>query len=242
MISYLLSINSSTNINGQVTFSDTALTAELKQYLYPFGMQMPGRELSQEEYRYGFQGQETDKEWLGGAVSYKYRVHDARIGRFLSVDPLAPDYPHNSPYAFSENRVLDRIELEGLEAWPNDENASPVTQVEYQVFVSGKALELVNDEYIVDTFQDCADACMLIPILYHKEKGIPFSLTVGEGEEMRTINSNNYDDYESFMNAIRIWVGADNLTTSPDLQKLDDKYSNAQPGDLINSVFMLRHI
>jgi RHS repeat-associated protein len=82
---------------------------------YPFGMQMPGREFSQEEYRYGFQGQETDKEWLGGAVSYKYRVHDARIGRFLSVDPLAPDYPHNSPYAFSENRVIDGVELEGLE-------------------------------------------------------------------------------------------------------------------------------
>jgi len=34
---------------------------------------------------------------------------------FLSVDPLAPDYPHNSPYAFSENRVIDGVELEGLE-------------------------------------------------------------------------------------------------------------------------------
>jgi hypothetical protein len=48
-------------------------------------------------------------------VSYKYRVHDPRIGRFLSIDPLAPDYPHNSPYAFSENRVIDAVELEGLE-------------------------------------------------------------------------------------------------------------------------------
>ncbi|MCC5945317.1 MAG: hypothetical protein JJT94_10300, partial [Bernardetiaceae bacterium] len=38
-----------------------------------------------------------------------------RIGRFLSIDPLAPDYPHNSPYAFSENRVIDGVELEGLE-------------------------------------------------------------------------------------------------------------------------------
>jgi RHS repeat-associated protein len=122
MISYLLSINSSTNIKGQVTFSDTALTAELKQYLYPFGMQMPGREFSDvSAYRYGFQGQETDKEWLGGAASYKYRVHDARIGRFLSVDPLAPDYPWNSPYAFSENRVIDGVELEGLEYLSKDD-------------------------------------------------------------------------------------------------------------------------
>jgi len=42
-------------------------------------------------------------------------VHDPRIGRFLSIDPLAPDYPHNSPYAFSENSVVAYIELEGLE-------------------------------------------------------------------------------------------------------------------------------
>jgi len=83
---------------------------------YPFGMQMPGRQYSDEAaYRYGFQGQETDKEWLGGAVSYKYRVHDARIGRFLSVDPLAPDYPWNSPFAFSENVVIHGVDLEGLE-------------------------------------------------------------------------------------------------------------------------------
>lgn len=68
-----------------------------------------------DQYRYGFQGQETDKEILGGAVSFKYRIHDARLGRFLSVDPLAPDYPHNSPYAFSENRVIDAVELEGRE-------------------------------------------------------------------------------------------------------------------------------
>jgi RHS repeat-associated protein len=65
-----------------------------------------------------FEGQETDDEVYGAenAVSYKYRVHDSRLGRFLSVDPLAPEYPHNSPYAFSENRVIDHIELEGLES------------------------------------------------------------------------------------------------------------------------------
>ena len=68
-------------------------------------------------YRYGFQGQEQDDEikGAGNSINYKYRMHDARIGRFLSIDPLAPDYPHNSPYAFSENRVFDGVELEGLE-------------------------------------------------------------------------------------------------------------------------------
>lgn len=71
----------------------------------------------QPNYRYGFQGQERDDEVKGSGNSwnYKYRMHDSRLGRFFAVDPLAFDYPHNSTYAFSENRVIDHIELEGLE-------------------------------------------------------------------------------------------------------------------------------
>ncbi|MCB9262180.1 MAG: hypothetical protein H6607_07380 [Flavobacteriales bacterium] len=68
-------------------------------------------------YRFGFQGQEGDPEIKGEANSwnYKYRMHDPRIGRFFSVDPLSAEFAYNSTYAFSENRVIDGIELEGLE-------------------------------------------------------------------------------------------------------------------------------
>ncbi|NJM80123.1 MAG: hypothetical protein HC854_11855 [Flavobacterium sp.] len=45
-------------------------------------------------------------------------MHDPRVGRFFAVDPLFAEYPHNSPYAFSENRLIDGTELEGLE-WKN---------------------------------------------------------------------------------------------------------------------------
>ena len=78
---------------------------------------MEERTGSAEGYRFGFQGQETDDEVYGpeNTVSFKYRVHDARIGRFLSIDPLEVKYPWNSTYAFSENRVIDGVELEGLE-------------------------------------------------------------------------------------------------------------------------------
>jgi hypothetical protein len=37
------------------------------------------------------------------------------IGRFLTLDPLTSKYPQNSPYSFSANRVIDGVELEGLE-------------------------------------------------------------------------------------------------------------------------------
>ena len=42
-------------------------------------------------------------------------MYDPRVGRFFAIDPLIREYPHNSPYAFSENRVIASIELEGLE-------------------------------------------------------------------------------------------------------------------------------
>src|SRR5690554_4408348 len=82
-----------------------------------FGMQMPGRNGSTGDYRYGFQGQEKDDEVKGegNSINYKYRMHDPRIGRFFAVDPLAAKFPHNGPYNFSENRVIDAFELEGLE-------------------------------------------------------------------------------------------------------------------------------
>ncbi len=80
-------------------------------------MTQPKRHGSTDFYRYGFQGQEKDDEVKGegNSLNYKYRMHDPRIGRFFAVDPLDHEYPWNSPYAFSENRVIDGIDLEGLE-------------------------------------------------------------------------------------------------------------------------------
>lgn len=45
-------------------------------------------------------------------------MHDPRIGRFFAVDPLAPKYPWYTPYQFSGNKVIDHVELEGLEEGP----------------------------------------------------------------------------------------------------------------------------
>ncbi len=87
----------------------------------PFGVQLDGRTISNpfaENHRFGFQAQEKDNEIKGegNSLNYEYRMHDPRLGRFFAVDPLASQYPWNSVYAFSENRVINSVELEGLEA------------------------------------------------------------------------------------------------------------------------------
>ena len=85
---------------------------------YPFGLEMQGRMMTDDSYRFGFNGKEKDNdgEW-GNSVHYDYgfRIYDPSIAKFLSVDPLAKDFPWNSPYAFAENRVIQGIDLEGAE-------------------------------------------------------------------------------------------------------------------------------
>lgn len=86
--------------------------------LHPFGMITVGRSWEVgSEYRYGFQKQEKLDNIYGinSTSAFKYRMYDCRIGKFLSLDPLSGKYPFNSPYAFSENQVINAIELEGLE-------------------------------------------------------------------------------------------------------------------------------
>ncbi|HQJ90442.1 MAG TPA: hypothetical protein PLB70_07490, partial [Paludibacteraceae bacterium] len=103
--------------------SDASATVLSLSDYYPFGMTLPKRNFKDErdnsKYRFGFQSQEKESElWNGEASFFKYRISDNRLGKFFSVDPLYQKYPWNSSYAFSENRLIDGVELEGLEYCP----------------------------------------------------------------------------------------------------------------------------
>ena len=121
----------------------------------PFGVGLKNRDFSNEKYRYGFQGQESDGEVKGegNSINFEFRMHDPRIGRFLSIDPLSGKYPHNSPYAFSENRVIDCIEFEGLES----ENATTFFEIGYET-----KLKTGNE---ATAFENCSNTEMVEIVL-----------------------------------------------------------------------------
>ncbi len=98
-------------------------------------------------YRYGFQGQEKDDEIKGegNSVNFKYRMHDPRLGRFLSTDPLAMHFPWNSTYSFSMNRVIDKIELEGAEI---AEPAYKTINGGYVTAIDGVGTQVISREKI----------------------------------------------------------------------------------------------
>ena len=93
---------------------------------YPFGLKHQGynnTNLANSNYKYKYQGQERQDELGLNWDSFKWRNYMPEIGRFFNVDPLAEQYAYNGVYNFSENRVIDGRELEGLE-WKSikDEN------------------------------------------------------------------------------------------------------------------------
>jgi RHS repeat-associated protein len=117
---------------------------------FPFGVQLDGRTVSSEEYRFGFQGQEIDSEIKGegNSINFTYRMYDPRLGRFFAVDPYTKNFQWNSPYSFSENRVIDCIELEGgekIEVAINNEPSPGITgsakitiSMDYMIVTEGK--------------------------------------------------------------------------------------------------------
>lgn len=163
------------NISG-VGLRFSALVTSATEY-YPFGMAMPGRTYESPSYRYGFQGQERDQELMNGGYAFKHRIHDPRTGRFLSLDPLIQNYPYNSPYAFSENRVLDGFEMEGAQrvsSWQDlagtmgtygfgHDNTKNTNSTYNKAFVKMKAEQLHNtmERQIVETAKAVQDSPML---------------------------------------------------------------------------------
>lgn len=88
---------------------------------YAFGSVMPGRNSSSEEYRYGMNKQESDKEisgtW-GTHYSAMFWEYDARLGRRWNLDPKPQvsisDYAcfANNPIWFSDP-LGDKVRIKG---------------------------------------------------------------------------------------------------------------------------------
>ncbi len=127
------SVSSTTNVHFDETYivhekNNVTLQVTQASDYYPFGLSFNEynadrlKEVSAGNYeptlrnRYKFQGQELQKDLDLGWYQFKWRMHDPAIGRFGAVDPLSDKYLYNSTYAFSENKLISHVELEGLEA------------------------------------------------------------------------------------------------------------------------------
>ena len=130
-------------------------TLTLNNY-YPYGMLQAGRTKNAGGYRFGFQGQEADNKigGLGQHLNYTFRNYDSWAIRFGAIDPLAAKYPHNSSYAFSENRVIDGVELEGLEFVRKPVTYSTIVDLRDSHQVEAKAMGYVIEETYLTAMEE----------------------------------------------------------------------------------------
>lgn len=82
---------------------------------FPFGMEMPGRATSGENYAYAYNGMERDKKAGADGYTTEFRQYDPRVGRWMSVDPKTSKYPSQSPFKFGNNNPLFFNDLKGGE-------------------------------------------------------------------------------------------------------------------------------
>jgi len=74
-------------------------------------------------YRFGFNGKEKDNEVGQGNYDFGARMYDSRIGRWMSLDPLAIKYPYLSPYNFVGNSPIMCIDPDGKKILPINKDA-----------------------------------------------------------------------------------------------------------------------
>ena len=82
---------------------------------YPFGMQIAARSGSASDYRYGFNGMESDGEVSGDDNSYDFgaRMYNPRIGRWFATDAHSNAYPSMSPYSAMINNPIIATDPDG---------------------------------------------------------------------------------------------------------------------------------
>jgi RHS repeat-associated protein len=106
--------------SGSAVTGYTAVVKSAMDYS-AFGAPLAGRTFSSPSYKYGFNGMEKDAEMHGvDGDSYDFgaRMYDARVGRWLSCDPLEGKYPDISPYTFAIDNPLKFIDFDGRDITP----------------------------------------------------------------------------------------------------------------------------
>jgi RHS repeat-associated protein len=111
---YITLYNRSNSTNF-VYFDDLTVTQAHSRVVvgsdfYPFGLAMDGTEITDEAYRYGYQGQFSEKDLTTGWNEFELRMYDARFGRWLSPDPYGQ---FASPYVGMGNNPIMSVDPTG---------------------------------------------------------------------------------------------------------------------------------
>jgi RHS repeat-associated protein len=102
------------NVRATVQKNSNSLALTSQADYYPFGMIMPNKAKTPNEYRFGYQGQFAEKDEETGYNQFEARLWDNRIGRWLTVDPKKQ---FHSPYLGMGNNPIIGIDPDGRDVF-----------------------------------------------------------------------------------------------------------------------------
>jgi RHS repeat-associated protein len=195
---------------------------------YAFGMSMPSRTFSVEDYRYGFNGKENQDELLGddNAQDFGARMYDARVGRWWGLDPLASKSSGLSPYSAFANSPILMKDPDGKEnviyLTDLDLQKPDLTPAEYDAIIC-KLKDIAadaNKQYalnginifvaVIDYIPNAAelDKSDVLATIGSVEQLIDFENKYEKNDQNTGLNNNEYDKTDSRSIGLEIGTGA----------------------------------
>jgi len=121
----------------------------------------------------------------GNQQDYGMRIYDTRLGRFLSVDPLAFSFPWYSPYHYAGNTPIQAVDLDGSE--PKGYNFNEP----YVASHSGTAVKHIPSSYDGQVYETTSKS--------------PVNMGVVTAHAVQDIDGRTYLIYESAMGTKQQW-------------------------------------
>ncbi|MEZ4945570.1 MAG: RHS repeat-associated core domain-containing protein [Cyclobacteriaceae bacterium] len=108
-------VSNQSDQNMDVYFDDLKVTHEYSDVVaggdyYPFGLAIEDRQITRENYRYGYQGQFSEKDEETGWNHFELREYDPVIGRWTATDPYGQFF---SPYLGQGNNPISNFDIDG---------------------------------------------------------------------------------------------------------------------------------
>ena len=155
--------------NGVISLDPNDEEIIQENHYYPFGSSMVGDgtwySISGSENFYQYNGKELNTDFGLNWHSYGFRMYDAALGRFPSIDPIADQFAFVSPYNYAENTPIMAIDLHGLQkVMINDiKEGDKIIKRKVNVIVNQKVLNLSSyDDYLLSIGESNAESMDMV--------------------------------------------------------------------------------